>query len=183
MTISGWTIPLSTHRSLAARRVIGARCDTVGHHHRRQQSGAVKNVSDGRYHRDASRSARCKSSVRCRKPASRYPDPAPTSTKIVTTNLTATLDMKNIHSPGDYRLSVDVDRPGSVWKTTVSPSTVFVHVDKTAAEGFPARGQRLSAARARPNRSARSRPPSTRSPSTDQPGKSTMSSRWSPRFK
>jgi YbbR domain-containing protein len=32
---------------------------------------------------------------------------------------------------------VDVDHPGSVWKTSVSPSTVFVHVDKTAAKEFP----------------------------------------------
>jgi len=49
----------------------------------------------------------------------------------------ATINMGDIHVPGDYRFTIDVAHPGSIWKKNVSPANVTVHVDQLATKDFP----------------------------------------------
>ncbi len=49
----------------------------------------------------------------------------------------ATVDLKDVHAAGDYRLKINIANPGTVWSKDVTPSTVLVHVDQSASKDFP----------------------------------------------
>jgi YbbR domain-containing protein len=136
MTISGWTIPLSRADlwRLGASLVLAIILwGTITAANNPERSKTFPTVDIAATHLDSSLQI-----VGSLPQASiALSGPRTDMTKIISSNVTASLDMKNIHAPGDYRLAVDVDHPGSVWKTTVSPSTVLVHVDKTASKEFP----------------------------------------------
>lgn len=56
---------------------------------------------------------------------------------ISATDIKATLNLKDIKEPGNYRVNVDASSPGSIWKKEISPPSVMVHIDRTATKSFP----------------------------------------------
>lgn len=56
---------------------------------------------------------------------------------ITSSDVKASIDLKDIHQPGDYRVKVNVSSPGPLWDKHASPSTLDIHVDKSAMQNFP----------------------------------------------
>jgi YbbR domain-containing protein len=60
-------------------------------------------------------------------------------------DIKASLDLKNVDKAGEYRLDVDVSSPGSIWRKSVTPSSVMVHVDQKASQELPVSTQVIGA--------------------------------------
>lgn len=60
---------------------------------------------------------------------------------IAASDVKASVDLKTIKAPGEYRLDVDVSAPGSIWKRVITPSSILVHVDGQASKEFPVTAQ------------------------------------------
>lgn len=57
--------------------------------------------------------------------------------RLVSTDVTATLDVRNVTTAGSYSLPVVADAPGGMWSTSADPGRVSVVVEEVIARQFP----------------------------------------------